>query len=646
MRSRLIAALAGVAVLGVCITASAAPLDAYSRLPAMDDVELSADGQNIAYVASRDERSRVVVQRLDGTVLQVVDLGDAKVANILWGSPDHVIIATRSTARIRNMTYRGELSTAASLNIRTGRAVQFFERLVGGNTYGTALFSPPIPGVWEGEPVAYVVVYAGGEQGVQGRRLDVARIDLDSGIAHTHVMGNETTYDFLVLPDGSVPAKADYNDTTGEWSISVRNGGGWRIAHRVNAPVDQPYMEYLTEDGSGVYVRMLNQGTGNWRHHPVSLASGALGNPALVDHANDLVADANMRTIGYETLREFTNFNFLDANRQRAWRMITDSLPGRQVTFQSATADFSKVVFYVEGNGYPRNYILYDATAGSLSQIGRAYPDITNQEMAEVHAIEYPAADGLTIPAYLTLPPGRGAQNLPLIVLPHGGPEGRDYAGFDWMAQALASRGYAVLQPNFRGSDGYDGALFEAGYGRVGPQDANRPLRRHHLPCQSRHRRSVARLHHGRELWRLRCACGRDAAVEHLSLRCRDRPGLGCRRILGVARHTRGGRQLRAALLDALSRCHRSPRSAPRRDLDRRAARNGNAPVLLIHGRDDSVVPLRSKHADAESALREAGRSVELVPLRAEDHYLSREPTRMQAMAAAVAFLERHNPPN
>src|SRR3546814_3214520 len=69
--------------------------------------------------------------------------------------------------------------------------------------------------------------------------------------------------------------------------------------------------------------------------------------------------------------------------------------------------------------------------------------------------LTYPAADGVSIPAYLTLPPGKEAKNLPAIVLPHGGPAARDEWGFDWLSQYLASLGYAVLQPNYRGSAGY-----------------------------------------------------------------------------------------------------------------------------------------------------------------------------------------------
>ena len=75
----------------------------------------------------------------------------------------------------------------------------------------------------------------------------------------------------------------------------------------------------------------------------------------------------------------------------------------------------------------------------------------------------YKARDGLDIPAYLTLPPGKAPKNLPVVVMPHGGPDYRDYIGFDWMAQFFANRGYAVLQPNFRGSSGYGHKFTEAG---------------------------------------------------------------------------------------------------------------------------------------------------------------------------------------
>ena len=88
-------------------------------------------------------------------------------------------------------------------------------------------------------------------------------------------------------------------------------------------------------------------------------------------------------------------------------------------------------------------------------------PQLENVRLATVRSITYPAADGTRIPAYLTLPPGSDGKNLPAIVMPHGGPGARDEWGFDWLAQYFAARGFAVLQPNFRGSAGYGDEWFQ-----------------------------------------------------------------------------------------------------------------------------------------------------------------------------------------
>ena len=88
-------------------------------------------------------------------------------------------------------------------------------------------------------------------------------------------------------------------------------------------------------------------------------------------------------------------------------------------------------------------------------------PQLEGVKLAEVKPINYKAADGTMVPGYLTLPPGVTAKNLPAIVMPHGGPSARDEWGFDWLSQYYANRGYAVLQPNFRGSAGYGDAWFQ-----------------------------------------------------------------------------------------------------------------------------------------------------------------------------------------
>jgi dipeptidyl aminopeptidase/acylaminoacyl peptidase len=113
----------------------------------------------------------------------------------------------------------------------------------------------------------------------------------------------------------------------------------------------------------------------------------------------------------------------------------------------------------------PGRYFVFDKHSKSLAEIMLERPDLENRSLATVKPVSVSVGDGVIVPAYLTLPPGKAAKNLPAVVLPHGGPASRDLWGFDWLAQYLASRGYAVLQPEYRGSAGYgDAWLLQNGF--------------------------------------------------------------------------------------------------------------------------------------------------------------------------------------
>lgn len=126
-----------------------------------------------------------------------------------------------------------------------------------------------------------------------------------------------------------------------------------------------------------------------------------------------------------------------------------------QVDFVEASQDGNRLLLHAGSDSDPGRYFVFDRAARTLNEIALVRPNLENVRLASMRAVTYQAADGTTIPAYLTLPPGRDGRNLPAIVLPHGGPDSRDEWSFDWLAQYLAHLGYAVLQPNFRGSAGY-----------------------------------------------------------------------------------------------------------------------------------------------------------------------------------------------
>lgn len=156
--------------------------------------------------------------------------------------------------------------------------------------------------------------------------------------------------------------------------------------------------------------------------------------------------------------------------RDKTWEshysFLQASFPGREVAFQNSTNDYSKVLIAVHGDKYASECWCYDTGTRELIRQYTPRPELKDVEdhLAPMRPIHYTSRDGLQIPAYLTVPRGVEAKNLPVVVLVHGGPKGpRDFWGYDAQVQFLANRGYAVLQPNFRSSGGYGKTFLNAG---------------------------------------------------------------------------------------------------------------------------------------------------------------------------------------
>jgi dipeptidyl aminopeptidase/acylaminoacyl peptidase len=153
------------------------------------------------------------------------------------------------------------------------------------------------------------------------------------------------------------------------------------------------------------------------------------------------------------------------------YNFLVDKFPGREISFQSSTKDYSKFLVAVSGDRFASEAWFFDAQTKELIFQYTPRPELkeVEQYLAPMLPIRYPSSDGLEIPGYLTLPVGKQPQNLPMVVVVHGGPKGpRDTWGYDPEAQFLANRGYAVLQPNFRASGGYGKAFLNAGDGEWG----------------------------------------------------------------------------------------------------------------------------------------------------------------------------------
>jgi len=159
---------------------------------------------------------------------------------------------------------------------------------------------------------------------------------------------------------------------------------------------------------------------------------------------------------------------FLNAETEALYGTLASHLPGYELILQAMTDDENVMVVAAISDRTQGTRYLFDRKANRLTKLGEVAPWLPEDRMAAMTPISYQSRDGLTIHGYVTLPNGRTAKNLPLVVHPHGGPWARDSWGFDPEIQFLASRGYAVLQMNYRGSTGYGRRFWELAFKQWG----------------------------------------------------------------------------------------------------------------------------------------------------------------------------------
>ena len=196
------------------------------------------------------------------------------------------------------------------------------------------------------------------------------------------------------------------------------------------------------------------------------LATELIASHPKVD-IDDVVRSADhQRVIGYTFIVDKREVEYFDPEYKALSEALGRAIPNLPlIDFEDASVDGNRVLVFAGSDNDPGRYFVFDKKAKSLAEILLVRPELENYKLATIKAVSVVTPDGVSIPAYLTMPPGSEARNLPAVVLPHGGPSSRDEWGFDWIAQYLAAKGYAVLQPEYRGSAGFgDAWLMQNGF--------------------------------------------------------------------------------------------------------------------------------------------------------------------------------------
>jgi len=170
----------------------------------------------------------------------------------------------------------------------------------------------------------------------------------------------------------------------------------------------------------------------------------------------------SQRVVGVTFATDKRQVLYFDPQLQTLAKGLAKALPNLPlVYFVDSTADEGKLLLWAGSDTDPGRYYIFDRAKKQLAELMLSRPELENAKLAAVRHVTFRAADGTEVPAYLTLPPGSDGKKLAAIVMPHGGPDSRDEWGFDWLVQYFASQGFAVLQPEYRGSQGYGDAWFK-----------------------------------------------------------------------------------------------------------------------------------------------------------------------------------------
>lgn len=234
---------------------------------------------------------------------------------------------------------------------------------------------------------------------------------------------------------------------------------------------EQAYIAGWNEDNTRCYFVTNKGGLDKSNLFMMDPVTGKLDfmemDPSDMVDFGSIMLDQNTRKPIYTSYTlDKTEYQWKDKKWLENYDFLVSKFPGREISIQSSTNDYSKWLIAVSGDRYVAEVHFYDVGERKLIFQYTPRPKLKAVEkfLVPMIPVTYPSSDGLNIPAYLTLPMGKQANKLPVVVLVHGGPKGpRDYWGYDPQVQFLANRGYAVLQPNFRASGGYGKKFLNAG---------------------------------------------------------------------------------------------------------------------------------------------------------------------------------------
>ena len=645
-----------VALLGAAAASSQAatiPVEAYGQVEAVSQVSINPGGTHLAWAANDGKETQITVFEIASRKIVrnfKVEKG-FKVREVDWANDDTLLfgISATLTSTRRRWPSRYEYLQWLAADVSSGRSRLLMTEgnkrvLAGSQIVRRRIASDPALLVMASLDFAAqnqgteIGTRLGGKRKDSGYQYNTFAMDIGTGKSKLLESGTPFTQQWLANAQGQPVVRGEWNPELLRYSVLVKDGAGWKRILEIDKDNGDSFLVGLADNDASVLV-FTNNGQAHTTLWSVSFDGSAA--KKVIDEAG-LDAEGITRDqfdLSVQAVR-FSGpdrpYQWVDPAAQKRYASLNRTFPEKYVDIESRSADNKRIVVEVDGASAPTTYYLVDYGAKSADIVGEQFPGLADKPQGAVRRFDYTARDKYALFGYLTIPPGATEKNLPLVVLPHGGPESDDTPYFDWWSQFLASRGYAVLRPQFRGSTGLGDEHRLAGRGQWGMRmqdditDGVKALVDQGIVDQKR-------------VCIVGASYGGYAALAGAAFT----PDLyACAvSVAGISNlpeflawgenlsgdETDSFHYWRDSIGDSLD--SRIAEKSPAR-----SARTIRAPILLLHGTDDSVVPFDQSQMMA-NALKAAGKPFQLISLEGEDHWLSSSATRIRMLSEIEKFL-------
>jgi len=642
--------VAGVLLAQLCVSARAEtapaprkewPVEAFAELPMMVEPQLSPNGMHLAARVARNGELLLMIASIadEPNRVRTLSLGENDLNWWRWVNDDWLIAGIGSETSVQGMPW--SISRVASIK-RDGSKTNILAKNVAAQNGDDVIWVAS-----DGSPRILLAYQSSIYDDEAGFWPQVDEVDVTNGRMRPVVQPRRNVMSWYADATGAVRMGVGYEDTTRMAKLLYRDDGrsNFRVIDRANRRRDESMvvpMLFTADPGKAI---ASDDHEGTYALYEYDLTRLELGKKIFAAPGFDIDGierdTAGTGLAGVRYTADGPEVHWFDEGLAKIQADIDKAVGAqRRARIVSTSRDHQRMIVHVGSADQPGTYYYYDTSAGvmsSLSKISQNFgPGI---HLSPVRTIRYKARDGLEITAVLTLPAGRDPKNLPLILMPHGGPFARDSEEWDWWVQFLAYRGYAVLQPNYRGSSGYGTALAEKGEGQWG------------LAMQDDLNDAVDwAVKEGIADAKRVCIVGASYGG-YAAMRGAQRDGGRYRCAISYAGVSDLSAMMRydGRFLNHGTRKDWMKQQAP--DFASVSPINFagqlSTPILLMHGRKDRRVQVSQSREMAEklkAAGKIAGRDYIYVEQPLADHFFSRQADRLDFLQRMDAFLKEHNP--